>query len=109
MRLCNIYNKEINKKKKESKCSAPPARQMRSEGRISHVFEGHIVPYIYIFNLYTYFMYLTPNLHLSYTHLVYECINPLKGADFGGGLIDAIPPTFSNGRIFYKFKFKYIK
>ena len=39
-------------------------------------------------------MSLTINLHLSYTHLVYECINPLRGAEFEGGLIDAIPPTF---------------
>ena len=54
-------------------------------------------------------MYLTIPCILSYTHLVYECINPLRGAEFGWGLIDGIPPTFLKGRIFYKFNFKYIK
>jgi hypothetical protein len=48
--------------------------------------------YMYIFIVYTLFMYLTIHLHLSYTHLVYECINPIKGGEIEGGLIDAIPP-----------------
>ena len=70
MRLCNIYNKEINKKKKERDVFRPARAPNAHVVRVLHVFEGHVVP-MYVIIIYIYCLYVIHVFNDSLHFVIY--------------------------------------
>ena len=122
MRLCNIYNKEINKVKRERKDEdVPPARCCIAAWRkdIARFWGSSSPEYVIcIYLLYIFIVYVRPNGLLYVIYVFNDSLlfviylsrvwvyKPNKGGEKWEGAYRRYTPLFSTSRIFYMIFFK---